>query len=133
MEKREFLTIQKFYRRWFGSMEQGKVEQFLNLLDDEFYLKSPGQPPTTSRSDLRADLESFHRAYTESVEWNIEDLRVFEGYAVVRVAESVTLSEKGGDTTTRLEGVHLALLRKNGEGNWRLQTDVSSFNHPLPQ
>lgn len=124
--------IREFYAQWFGAMEEGDIDRFLGLLDKNFYLKSPGQPPTTNREKLREGLEQFHSTYSETVEWKIEDLKVFDDYAVVRIAESVTLVDRQSSEPTRLEGVHLAVMKKNADGDWRLATDVSSFNHPVP-
>jgi len=128
----EIGSIERFYERWFGAMEDGDIEEFLSLLDEEFYLKSPARPPVTDKDALREDLEEFHRSYRETVEWRIEDVRLFDDYATVRLTEKVTLIDKGSDETIELKGVHLALLRKSSGGTWLLHTDVSSFSHPMP-
>ncbi|MDX1639703.1 MAG: nuclear transport factor 2 family protein [Balneolaceae bacterium] len=122
--------IRQFYQRWFETMEKKDIEGFLKLLTDEFYLKSPGQPPITHKSKLREGLAEYHDNFTSAVDWQIEDLRVFNTEAIVRVREKVTLKSVKGTETSVVEGVHMALLVNTNDG-WKVKTDVSSLDHPV--
>lgn len=131
-EHDEFETIVAFYREWFDAMSRGDVDGVLGLLEEEFYLKGPNQPPATDKKILRKELKRVHRHYSETTEWEIEEYVLFDTAAVVRVAETATLVSRKGRERTRIEGVHLSLLARQPGGGWRLQSDVSSLNHPPP-
>lgn len=133
MNERARESIQEFFQQWFRAMEQADAEGLVALLDEEFYLKGPGQPAVTDKNTLREFLEQFHQTYTETFEWEIDDLRVFESHAVVRLLEEVTLVSKQTGDTTKIEGVHMALLHKDDSSRWKMHTDVSSLNHPAPE
>lgn len=112
--------------------EQADIDRFLPLFEDDFYFKGPAQPAVQDKETLRSFLEQFHQAFTETVKWEIAELKIFDLHAVVRILEEVTMASKKTGNTTKIEGVHFALLKKKADGNWRLQTDVSSLNHPPP-
>jgi len=132
MNNRENLSINEFYRQWFGTIERADIDGFLGLLDDDFYLKGPNQPAITDKKTLRNSLTQFHQSYTEAIKWTIDELNIFETFAVVRLSEEVTLISRETEYTTKIEGIHFSLLNKKADGNWRLKSDVSSLNHPPP-
>ena len=124
-------AVESFYRRGFGAMESGDAEATLRLLADDFVLKGPGLPAVRSREELAAGLRELHRRYAETVEWELEDLRVADGWAVARIAERTTLVARDSGEEIRIEGMHLAVLVRDAEGRWRLECDVSSLDHPV--
>lgn len=103
-------SIQKFYENWFSAMEDADVEGSLSLLDDDFYFKGPRQPSVQDEDTLRSFLKKFHQSFTETVEWKIDDIHVFESHAVVRILEKVIMVSKETGDTTKIEGVHFSLL-----------------------
>lgn len=123
--------ISEFYGEWFGSMENEDIDGFLELLSNDFYLKSPAQPPTSDASELRSQLEQYHQTFTSSVDWDIEDIQLFDNHALVRVTESITLANRESGDTLEINGVHLAHLVKDDSGMWKMKTDISSLNHPV--
>lgn len=123
-------AVRRFYTRWFGAMEEGDVDGVLALIADDFMLKTPGQPPLTHREALRENLERFHEAYTEEVEWEIASMGFGGEWAWVEVRERVTLVPRSGEVERQIVGTHLAILRRGPEGGWRLFRDVSSFDSP---
>jgi ketosteroid isomerase-like protein len=123
-------SIHEFYKQWFGSMEDQNIDSFLSLLADDFYLKSPASTATSDSTTLRTRLERYHQAYRSQVDWEIEDIQLFDKHAVVRVTESVTMINRQNRDTSKVSGVHLALLVKDGNF-WKLKTDVSSLNRPI--
>jgi ketosteroid isomerase-like protein len=125
-------TINEFYQQWFGAMERGDIEGFLALLDDDFYLKSPNQPAATDKKTLRNALKQFHQSYSETINWNIDELNIFNMSAVARISEEVTLISKETEEVTKMEGVHFSLLNKKANGELCLKSDVGSLNHPPP-
>ena len=124
-------SIYKFYQQWFRAMETADIDEFLALLDEEFYLKGSNQLPLKDKVSLRKSLEQFYRIYSESVDQEIEEYNIFDSVAVVRISETVTLASKHAGKTTRLEGIHVSILKKQ-DGTWRLKLDVSSLNHLPP-
>lgn len=54
------------------------------MLAEGFYLKSPAQPPITDKDQLRQGLTDYHENYISTVDWEIEDIRLFDEQAVVR-------------------------------------------------
>lgn len=131
MENTVKQEISEFYQEWFGSMENEDVDGFLSLLADDFYLKSPAQPPTSEKSLLRSQLEQYHKSFSSSVNWNIEDVQLFDDHALVRVTESITLVNRESGDTLEVSGVHLAHLVKDDSDMWKIKTDISSLNHPV--
>ena len=124
-------AIRDLYARWFGAMESGDIEGFLALVADDFVLKSPGSPPVTDRTMLRAGLEQFHAAFSEDVEYRIEELHVAGPWAWVRITERATLTPKSGGENRVLSGTHLGILVRQADGRWRVARDVSSFDQPI--
>lgn len=78
-------SIHEFYVQWFGLMENKDIDSFLNLLGDDFYLKSPASPATSDTIELRTGLEQYHQTYDSQVDWQIEDIQLFGNHAVVRL------------------------------------------------
>lgn len=125
-------SIQEFYQQWFGAMENADVDSFLSLFAEEFYFKGPNQPAVTDKQILKEHLTQFHQGYTETVKWEIDEINFYENTAIIRLSEMVTLISKENGDTTKIEGVHCALLSQKPDGNWKLKSDVSSLNHPPP-
>ncbi|MDR8394288.1 nuclear transport factor 2 family protein [Aliifodinibius sp. S!AR15-10] len=123
-------SIQKFYQQWFEAMENADVESFLSLISDEFYIKGPNQPAITDKETLKDSLRQFHQSYTETVEWEIKEINLFDNKAAVRLSEVTTLVSKEGGDALKLDGVHFALLSWRSDGNWKLESDISSLNYP---
>lgn len=124
-------SIEEFYQQWFRTMENRNIDGFLSLLADDFYFKSPAQPATSDTSVLRKGLEQYHQMYESVVDWEIEDIQLFDNHAVVRIAEEIKLINRQSNDISQIGGVHLAVLIKNEAGQWKLQTDVSSLNRPV--
>lgn len=125
-------SIKDFYQQWFGAMENADVERFLSLLADEFYLKGPNQPAITDKKILQDFIDQFHQSYTETVEWEIEEIKFFDNKALVRLSEATTLVSKESNDTTKIDGVHFAILSQQSDGIWKLESDISSLNHLPP-
>lgn len=91
-------------------------------------LKTPGQPPITDRNVLRNGLERFHATFSEEVDYEIQEVGVGEDWAWVQIRERVVLTPKNGEPTRELSGIHLGILVRGADGDWRLHRDVSSFD-----
>jgi uncharacterized protein (TIGR02246 family) len=122
--------IAAFYQKWFKCMEDSDIEGFLSLFTKDFYFKGPAQPAIISRSALREGLEEYHRDFNSSVEWNIEEVEFFDDRAIVRLRESVTLTNRQSGEEQNFKGIHLAVLIKK-DNVWYCKNDVSSLDHPV--
>ena len=131
LDRSDHEQIRRFYARWFGAMEAGDVEASMSLLADDFVLKTPGSPAIDDPDRLREGLEEFHASFTEEVDWEIQDLGLAREWAWVTVRERVVLTPRDGGAEQELTGLHLGILLREPNGEWRLHRDVSSFDHPL--
>lgn len=55
---------------------------------------SEGGAPLTAGSDF---VRKFHQSYTETVEWEIEEIKFFNNKALARLSEVTTLVSKESD------------------------------------
>ena len=124
-------AIRDVYARWFGAMESAHVHGLLALLDDDFVLKGPARPALSDREELRRGLEALHAAATERIDYSVDEAQVAGEWAWARVSERTAITPKNGGATLTVSGVHLAILRRDARGAWRVARDVSSLDHPM--
>lgn len=128
MSERDRRAVRALYDAWFGAMESGDVEAFLPLLAEDVILKGPGSPAVEGRAAVEEGLREFHAAFTEEVDFVVEELEVSGDLAWARVREEVTLRPREGGRARTLSGTHLGILRRGSDGSWRVARDVSSLD-----
>ena len=116
------------YEQWFRAMQAGDVQSALALVTEDVVFKGPGSPAAVGKRALGARLEAFHRDFSEVVSFEVQEVEVVSDWAYASVAEQATVHSKVGKNPVMVSGLHLSILRRDGQGGWRIARDVSSLD-----
>lgn len=119
-------AIHELYADWFGAMEEGDVDRILSLVTDEVILKGGGGPAVRGRDALAVALRDFLDEFTEEVEYSVDEVEVAGEWAWARIDESTRIVPKDGRPPVTVTGMHLAVLRRDDGGGWRVARDVGA-------
>ena len=123
-------AIRELYERWYRAMSSGDASGVVDLLTEDVILKMPGSSALRGRSSVAQALEGFHSACSEDVEYVLEEVEVSGDLAYVRISENAVIRARQTDLRQVMSGVHLAILRRQGDGRWLVSRDVASLNEP---
>ena len=120
-------SIRTLFGRWYGAMEDGDVATLISLVTVDVIVKAPGASPIIGASALEDALTAFHEEYSETVDYEIAEVEVSGPLAFARVSESARIVSKSGPQSSSINGMHLAILRRNRGGEWLLARYISSL------
>jgi uncharacterized protein (TIGR02246 family) len=124
--------IALLYGEWFAALEEGDIERFLTLLTDDVIIKMPGRPAVEGKNAVRHGLEDFHAHWRERVRYELHEIEIGNGWGYVRLTEQASLTPLEGGSTRALSGMHLAILRRDRDGSWRVARDIGSLDSTAP-
>ncbi len=125
---RDATAIRALYEAWYGAMERGDVSTVLSLVTHDVILKVADTPPLAGRDALEEALDAFFAAHSEVVEYDVEEIEVSHDLAFARISERARIESKDGSGVLSVDGIHLAVLRRQADGAWLVARDFSSLN-----
>ncbi len=124
---REVRAIRSVFQSWYRAMEGGDIAGLLLLVTPDVIVKAPGSPPIIGRSALGKALSTFLEAYSETVNYEVEEVEVSGQLAFARISERATILPRSGESASSINGMHLTILRRQPDGRWLVARDVSSL------
>ena len=121
------LAIRALFERWYRAMEDGNVADLISLVTADVIVKAPGSPPMLGSTALEQALTAFLESHSETVDYDIAEVEVSGQLAFARISESATIQPKSGSQTSTIDGMHLAVLKRQPDGEWLLARYVSSL------
>jgi len=108
--------------QWMEATRQGDLDTVLSLMTDDVVFMVPGSEPfgkarfaEMSRTMKDTKIDGTSR---------IIEMKVMGNWAFVRNLITLTITPEGGTPMMR-SGYTLTLLRKNGDGQWKLARDAN--------
>lgn len=123
-------AIRTLFERWYRAMEDGNVAALLSLVTADVIFKPPGSPPILGASALEQALSAFLEEHSETVDYEVAEVEVSGELAFARVSERADIRSRSGSTTSSANGMHLAILKRQPDGEWLLARNVSSLIDP---
>ena len=120
-------AIRAVFESWYRAMEDGDVAGLMALVTPDVVMKPPGAAPILGRDAVEQALSAFLDEYSETVEYDVEEVEVSGPLAYARIAENATLRAKSGSDASSISGFHLTILRRQSDGNWLIARNISSL------
>jgi uncharacterized protein (TIGR02246 family) len=115
-------AIRELVDRWMDASRRGDLGTVLDLMTDDVIFMTPGREPFgkeafRTNSEAMAGVEIDGRA-------EIREIEVLGDRAWIRNYIDLTVTSAGGEPVRR-SGYTLTILRKCGDGRWRLFRDAN--------
>lgn len=115
-------AIHQVVDTWMAASKSGDLETVLSLMTDDVVFMVPGQEPFGKEAFAESS-KSMGDTKIEG-ESEIIELQVLGDWAFIRNRIAMTAFPSGGPPFHR-SGYTLTLLRKGGDGRWRLTRDAN--------
>jgi uncharacterized protein (TIGR02246 family) len=115
-------AIRELVDTWMEASKRGDIETVLGLMTDDIVFMTPGREPF-GRDEFRAASEAMSGVAMDG-RAEIHEIRVLGDWAWVRNHIELTVIPPGGEPAHRA-GYTLSILRKGGDGKWRLARDAN--------
>jgi uncharacterized protein (TIGR02246 family) len=117
-------AIRELQRTWFRATEDGDIATISSLMTDDVVFLTPGRPPF----GLQEFIESFQAMSLHvSMRCNgeYEEIVVTGDFAYARARLDIMVTPKNGGVPKHLSGNTLSILRRCGDGKWKLCRDAN--------
>jgi uncharacterized protein (TIGR02246 family) len=115
-------AIRELVDRWMAASRAGEIEPVLELMTDDVLFMVPGREPF-GKGQFRAISESMRGAAMDG-HAEIAEIQVLGDWAWIRNRITASMTPPGGPPVSRA-GYTLTILRKGGDGRWRLFRDAN--------
>jgi uncharacterized protein (TIGR02246 family) len=122
--------IRKLIGTWLSATRAGDVEQVLELMTPDVVFLVPGQPAMVGIEAFEKGLRGMLATHAIESSSEIEEIEVSGDMAYSRTRLEVTVTSKHGGTPLLRSGHTLSILRKGGDGRWRLSRDANLLAAP---
>lgn len=96
------------------------LPRVLACYSDDAVLLPPGEDPVTGLDSIRPRYEGLFSGFDPRIEGHIEEACVEGGTAFVRGRNGGALVSRKDGTVRELNDTYLMILRRDGEGRWRI-------------
>ncbi|MDX8433565.1 SgcJ/EcaC family oxidoreductase [Mesorhizobium abyssinicae] len=114
-------AIRQVVETWMAASRKGDLETVLSLMTDDVIFMVPAKEPFG-----KAALAAVFKGMGEKIDGSSEivELKLLGDWAYIRNRIDMTATPPGGEPVRR-SGYTLTLLRKEGDGRWRLARDAN--------
>ena len=124
---RDQQTISSVISSWYRAMENGDVAALISLVTPDVIVKTPGATAIAGSKALEQALSTFLLSHSETVEFEVKEIEISDGFAYAITEECATIHPKSGGDSAILTGMHLTILRHQPDGRWLVARDISSL------
>ena len=125
-------AIRSLFDAWYRAMQDADVASLMLLVTPDVIVKPPGAPPISGKDALEQALTGFLETHTEIVDYDLQEVEVCGQLAFARIRESATILPSSEEGAVSVHGMHLSILRRQPDGEWRLARDISSLIDTAP-
>ena len=126
-ESGDMIAIRGVFESWYRAMEDGDVSGVISLVTKDVFVKPPDAAPLEGDDALREALGAFLETYSETVDYDIQEIQVSGSLAFALVLERAEVKPKSGGDVSSVNGMHLTILRRQPGGEWLIARDISSL------
>ena len=120
-------AIRAVIESWYRAIEEGDADGLVSLVTPDVIVKAPGLPPISGIDSLEQTLTAFLEEYSEKVDYEVSEIEISGELAFASIAESARILQKSGSEAVSVNGMHLAIFRRQPDGRWLLARDISSL------
>ena len=115
-------AIRTLVETWMSATNQGDVATVLELMTDDVLFLTAGQEPF-GKEEFRVRSQSLQGIELDG-RAEVREIAVHGEWAWIRNHIEVSMGQPGGEPRTR-SGYTLTILKKGGDGRWRLFRDAN--------
>ena len=115
-------AIRELVERWMEATRAGDLRTVLDLMTDDVLFMTPGREPF-GKDEFRANSESL-KGFQMDGRAEVREIEVLGEWAWIRNHIDVSMTPPGGEPVRR-SGYTLTILKKGGDGLWRLFRDAN--------
>jgi uncharacterized protein (TIGR02246 family) len=124
-------AIRDLVDRWIGGTRAGDLSTVLSLMTDDVIFMVPGRPPF-GKAAFAAASEGMKNIRIDGRS-EIHEIQIFGDFAFLRNHVRMTATPLDGGAPVSRSGYTLTILRKEGDGQWRLSRDANLLTtEPAP-
>jgi uncharacterized protein (TIGR02246 family) len=117
--------IRNLIETWLRATREGDVDTVLTLMEPDVVFLVPGQSPMAGRDAFGDALRAVLGKHAVETKSDIDEIAVFGDVAYCRTRLNVTVTSKHDGTPMLRSGHTLSILRRGGDGKWRLSRDAN--------
>jgi uncharacterized protein (TIGR02246 family) len=125
-------TLHEIRQRVEAAENAGDTESFVAIMADDIVLMVPDQPVQQGREAcaafVRNVLAGLLSRYSRHITYASDEVDVIGTVAFDRGTFAFTVTPREGGATTRVTGKYLWLMRRAGEGAWRMSRVMMSVD-----
>ena len=118
-------AIRSLVATWVEATSRGDLEHVLELMADDVVFLGAGRPPMRGRDAFAAASRGREGQATVEGTAEVQEVRVFDGWAYCWTQLTVTVRPADGGTPARLAGPALSVFRKYPDGRWVIFRDAN--------
>jgi len=115
-------AIRELIAAWISASRAGDLDTVLGLMTDDVVFLVPGTEPFGRAAFAAAAMKMKGTPFEGTSE--VRELQVLGDWAFVRSYLEVAMTPPGGEAVRR-KGWVLSILRKGGDGRWRIARDAN--------
>ena len=115
-------AIRELVDTWMAASKAGDIETVLGLMADDVLFMTPGREPF-GKAGFAAQAEQLKNVEMDG-HGDVQEIDVAGDWAWIRNRIEVAMTPPGGETARR-SGYTLTILKKGGDGRWRLFRDAN--------
>jgi len=108
---------------WLAASKAGDIATVLSLMTDDVIFMVPGRK-AFGKEAFAAASEGMKNTRIEGRS-DIQEIQIFGDWAYLRNYIEMTVTPPDGGTPIRRSGYALTILRREGDGRWRLARDAN--------
>jgi uncharacterized protein (TIGR02246 family) len=116
-------AIRDLVDTWLSASLAGNLPTVLNLMTDDVVFMVPGRPPF-GKAEFAAASEGMQNIRIEAKN-DIQEILIFGDHACLRTHIRMMATPSDGGARVCRSGYTLSILRKEGDGQWRLARDAN--------
>jgi uncharacterized protein (TIGR02246 family) len=125
-------TLHEIRARLEAAENAGDTESFVAIMADDIVLMVPDQPVQQGKEAcaafVRNVLAGLLSRYSRHITYTSDEVDIIGAVAFDRGTFAFTVTPREGGVTTRVAGKYLWLLRRDGEGPWRMSRVMMSVD-----
>lgn len=118
-------AIRQLIADWLSATRDGDVARVLSLMAHDVVFLVPGQAPLQGRDAFGVALRTMLSTQAIESSSEIDEVEIAGDMAYCRTCLTVTTISRHSNTPVKRSGHTLSILRKGGDGVWRLTRDAN--------
>jgi uncharacterized protein (TIGR02246 family) len=114
--------IRKLIDSWIAASNARNLPALMDMMTDDVVFMTPGRAPF-GKAEFAADSQRM-KSVTIDARAEVQEIEVFGPRATIRNHIQIELTSPG-QAPKRMSGYAMSILRKEGDGRWRIARDAN--------